>query len=103
MSVAVDLLLVHTDYHREALMRRLKVQLPELSRPVYVLACEDLILHKLSAGRIIDLADVAVLLRANRDTLDLPYLTRWAMELEVTADLVRVWKEAFGNDSELPY
>jgi len=59
------------------------------------LACEDLILHKLLAGRVIDLADAAALLRANRETLDLNYLNRWASHLEVDGGLAGVWKEAF--------
>ena len=62
---------------------------------IAVLACEDLVLHKLLAGRMIDLADAVALLRANRDTLDLNYLSCWAGKLAVEAELVGVRKEAF--------
>jgi hypothetical protein len=34
------------------------------------LACEDLIINKLLAGRAIDLADAAALIRANANALD---------------------------------
>ena len=69
IAVQVDLLLVDLAYHREALDRRVRIILPQVEREICVLGCEDLVLHKLLAGRIIDLADCAALLRANRDTL----------------------------------
>jgi len=37
--------------------------LPGLDIPIAILNCEDVILHKLIAGRIIDRADAAMLLR----------------------------------------
>jgi hypothetical protein len=36
-----------------------------------VLTCEDLIVHKLLAGRLVDRADAATLLRVNRADLDI--------------------------------
>ena len=66
---------------------------------VAVLVCEDLILHKLLAGRMIDLADAVALLRANRAGLDLDYLNRWAGDLEVATELAGVWNEAFPSRS----
>ena len=66
---------------------------------VDMLACEDLILHKLLAGRIIDLADAAALLRANRETLDLGYLRSWAARLDLTGHLAEVWQEAFPGEA----
>ncbi|MCX7424076.1 MAG: hypothetical protein NTW96_00310 [Planctomycetia bacterium] len=68
-----------------------------LAIEIAVLACEDLILHKLLAGRIIDLADTVALLRANRQTLELEYLNRWATSLEINRELADVWKEAFSE------
>ncbi len=44
---------------------------------------------------MIDLADVAALLRANRTTLDLDYLNHWAYGMKADEVLARVWKEAF--------
>jgi hypothetical protein len=54
-----------------------------------------LILHKLLAGRMIDRVDAAALLRANRQTIDLGYVERWARELKISQELVEVCKEAF--------
>ena len=99
MDLQVDLLVADLPYHRAALDRRVFTQLPDLGLEVAVLACEDLILHKLLAGRMIDLADSVALLRANRKVLDLDYLNRWAGRLEVVADLAGVWKEAFPEPS----
>ena len=95
MNLQVDLLLANSEYHREALTRRVPTTLPGLDVEIAVLACEDLVLHKLLAGRTIDLADAVALLRANRDTLDLNYLSRWAGKLAVETELAGVQKEAF--------
>jgi len=94
VELQIDLLLAKSEYHRTALSRRIPTTLPGLDVPIAVLACEDLILHKLLAGRLIDQADAAALVRANRDSLDWDYLTRWAGQLDVTADLVRAREDA---------
>jgi hypothetical protein len=97
MDLQVDLLLADSPYHRVALARRVRTVLPDLDVEIAVLACEDLILHKLLAGRIIDLADTVALLRANHQTLELEYLNRWATSLEIDRELADVWKEAFSE------
>ena len=71
----------------------------ELGFEVNLLACEDLILHKLLAGRMIDLADAAALLRANRATIDLAYLRQWIEANQLNSDLARVWDEAFPGEA----
>ena len=81
------------------MQRRIPVQLPDLDVQVAVLTCEDLILHKLLAGRIIDRADAAALLRANRESLDLGYLRRWATQTGTPPELTEVWGEAFPGES----
>jgi len=64
--------------------------------PEAVLATGDL--HKLLAGRIIDLMDAAALLRANRAAIDFAYLGRWIQEKALDADYARIWAEAFPNE-----
>lgn len=98
LDLQIDLLFARSDYHLEALARRVPVRLPDLDIEIAVLACEDLILNKLLAGRIIDRVDVVGLLRANRDEIDFPYLTRWAQSQGVTADLRGAWSEAFPGE-----
>ncbi len=101
MDLQVDLLLAKSDYHRNALERRVSVQLADLDIEIEVLTCEDLILHKLLAGRIIDRADAAALLRANRESLEFDYLLQWSDGLALGKELAEVWNEAF-PDEPLP-
>ena len=101
MDLQVDLLLAKSDYHRNALERRVSVQLADLDIEIAVLTCEDLILHKLLAGRIIDRADAAALLRANRESLEFDYLLQWSDGLVLGKELAEVWNEAF-PDEPLP-
>ena len=95
MAVQVDLLLVDTDYHHEALRRRVALEMPGHGEALFVLSCEDLIIHKLLAGRIIDRADAAALVRANRDGLDIDYLLTHSRQLQLESELLEIWNEAF--------
>lgn len=94
MDVQVDLLLANGPYQRQALDRRAEANLPALDIAIDVLSCEDLILHKLLAGRLIDRYDAAALVRINRQTLDVSYLKQWSGELGLEAELSSVWLEA---------
>ncbi len=99
VDLQIDLLLAKSEYHLQALRRRIPARLPDLDIEVSVLACEDLILHKLIAGRLIDRADAAGLLRANRGSVDLDYLARWTARLGVAAAFNEVWNEAFPDQT----
>lgn len=94
MPVQVDLLLGELEYHQAALQRRVTFELGNPRVAIEFLSCEDLVLHKLIAGRMIDLADAAALLRANKGELDLAYLLQWASNVNVRPELQRVWQEA---------
>jgi hypothetical protein len=98
VDLKIDLLLAKSGYHLEALDRRVLTRLPELDVEIAVLACEDMILHKLLAGRIIDRADAAGLLRANRSSLDLDYLTHWIGTLSLTRQFDEIWDEALPGE-----
>ena len=94
----VDVLLAATGYHRGALARRIPTRLPGLDIEVAVLACEDLMLHKLLADRPIDAVDTVALLHANRKSLDYAYLRKWADELHVTLSLDQAWRAAWPGE-----
>ena len=94
LEVQIDLLLGDSDYHREALARRTPADLPGLGVDIFVLSCEDLVIHKLLAGRVLDRVDAAALLRANRTALDLEYLARWADRLDLSREFAEVRSEA---------
>jgi hypothetical protein len=98
LELQVDLLFADSEYQRQALTRRVPATLPGLGLEISVLSCEDLILHKLLAGRLLDKADVIALLRANRAALDLVYLQSWIDRLRLTAEWSPLWHEAFAGD-----
>lgn len=102
MDVRVDLFIAETEFHRSALARRVAIDLPGMDSPVFIVSCEDLILFKLSAGRLLDRADCAHLLRENRDTLDVRYLKEWTARLQLVDALGEVWREAYGPASTPP-
>jgi len=99
IDLQIDLLLARSGYHLESLARRVPTRLSD-GLQVAVLACEDMILHKLLAGRIIDRADAVSLLRANHNALELDYLAGWAAELGLLDELAGLWKESVPG--ELP-
>jgi len=47
------------------------------------------------AGRLLDRADCAHLLRENREAIDVDYL-RWTSKLQLADALREVWREAYG-------
>jgi len=59
---------------------------------------DDLIVIKLLAGRIIDRADAAMLLRENRDEIDFQRLQMAVRSLELTADYDAIWRDAFPDE-----
>jgi hypothetical protein len=97
VAIPVDLLLVDSEYHQHALQRAVPFQLPGVTAELHVLSCEDLILNKLIAGRIIDRSDSAALIRANHDAIDAGYLAKWVPHLQLEQEFREVWTEAFPN------
>lgn len=97
LDLQIDILLAECPYQIQALSRRVPEQLAGLDLSVFVLACEDLILHKLLAGRLIDRVDCMSLIRLQRENLDWNYLRHWADYLAVSDGLQEVWQEAFAG------
>jgi nucleotidyltransferase AbiEii toxin of type IV toxin-antitoxin system len=90
---------VQFDLQKSAIARRVTRDVPGVSRTIDVLACDDLILFKLLAGRMIDRADAATLLRENRDTIDFDYFLTWVGRLELTTGFAEIWAEAFPGEN----
>lgn len=74
-----DFIFSTTSYERQAIARAVKVELAGARVPFA--SAEDLILHKLFAGRPRDIEDVRGVLRRKGHALDWDYLLRWADEL----------------------
>lgn len=74
----VDFVFSSTPYERQAIRRAKRVKLKRSF--VRFASLEDLIIHKMFAGRAIDLEDVSTLLIQNRGKVDLHYIRRWLRE-----------------------
>jgi hypothetical protein len=96
-DVQFDLLLAENELQKSAIARRVKREVSGIAEPIEVLSVEDLILFKLVAGRMIDRADAAMLLRENRDAIDFKYLDGWVSKLDLGSDYATIWSEAFPN------
>ena len=90
-GVRVDLVFSFSPYERQA-MERIR-PIPMEGRKVRFASPEDLIIHKIIAGRPRDLEDIQVVQRKNPG-LDRSYIERWLKDFEKTLDkpLVKTWK-----------
>ncbi len=78
---AVDLVLAETEYQREAIERATS-EISSEGVPLRVLRIEDVLVHKLIAGRPRDIADIEDIL-ARQPALDEGYVARWVAYWEV--------------------
>ena len=77
-GMRVDFIFSTTPYEAEAVARAQRV--PVGGTAVPFATAEDLVIHKLFAGRARDVEDVAGVVRRRGATLDWAYLERWAAE-----------------------
>ncbi|MGH7573976.1 MAG: nucleotidyl transferase AbiEii/AbiGii toxin family protein [Longimicrobiales bacterium] len=75
-GIRIDFIFSTTPYEANAIGRAVLV--PVVGRPVPFAAAEDLVLHKLFAGRPRDIEDAKSVVRRKGDQLDWEYLERWA-------------------------
>jgi len=80
-GIRVDFIFSFSEYERQALTRVRRV--PMGNTEVRFVAVEDLIIHKLVAGRPRDVEDVRNIL-LKRPILDLPYLRRWLEDFDLS-------------------
>jgi hypothetical protein len=83
--LTLDILLRRDEHHEEAFRRRRKKRYRDMF--VWFPSAEDLILLKLRAGRPTDFDDVSGILERLGNSLDLPYLSRWARRLGLIEEL----------------
>ncbi|MDR7427161.1 MAG: DUF6036 family nucleotidyltransferase [Armatimonadota bacterium] len=91
-GIDVDLILSVSAYEQEALARARTVALG--SAGVRFASVDDVLIHKIVAGRPRDIEDARAIL-AKTPSLDRPYLLRWLQEFERTlsSPLVRRFRE----------
>ncbi len=86
VEIDVDFLIGRSDFHQSLAKRAIAIEYAGLKTRIRVATCEDLILLKMQAGRLIDLADCQRLLELNPD-LDRAYLNLWAGKLKLTSEI----------------
>jgi Nucleotidyl transferase AbiEii toxin, Type IV TA system len=97
LDIQVDLILATSEFHRQAIARRVTLPRAELGFEIDIVSCEDLIVLKLVAGRILDRVDAGELLKANRNSLDFGYLMGWVRKLKLQRAFGEAWTDAFPN------
>jgi hypothetical protein len=87
-----------TPYYREVLRRRVRITYPGSATVVWMVSAEDIVLMKLvwrkDTGSRKQWENALSVVRAQRNRLDWKYLRKWATELEITADLENMAREA---------
>ncbi|MDQ7857622.1 MAG: DUF6036 family nucleotidyltransferase [Armatimonadota bacterium] len=91
-QIDVDVILSVSAYEQEAMMRTRAVPIGGV--PVRFAAPEDVLIHKIVAGRPRDVEDARAIL-ARVQCLDRPYIERWLEEFEQTlsSPFVRVFRD----------
>lgn len=79
MGIRVDFIFSYTPYERQAIERGRKVKIREVF--VNFASAEDVIIHKVFAGRDRDIEDVRSILLKN-PSLDIAYIKEWLSEFE---------------------
>ena len=80
-SIRIDFTFSHSPYERQAIERAKDVKLARTS--VKFASVEDLVIHKLIAGRARDLEDIRSVLLKN-PKYDLPYIEKWLEEFDLS-------------------
>lgn len=98
MPFQFDVLLATTPFQKASLARAVPRCLPGDDSPVAVVRPDDLIAIKLLAGRIIDRADAAMVLRENRADIDFDHLRRVITAEGLEDDYRAIWSESFPDE-----
>ncbi len=93
-----DVLLVSGDFQKEAVDRAVPWPALTDARDLRVVQPDDLVVIKLLAGRLIDRADAAMLLRENREAIDFVRLHREVVGQGISAEYRQVWSDAFPSE-----
>lgn len=77
-KIRIDFIFSFTAYEKQAIKKAKKVLMDGYS--VKFASCEDIIIHKMFAGRAIDEEDVKNILIKNKNSVDLRYIKKWLLE-----------------------
>jgi predicted nucleotidyltransferase len=90
-KLRVDFIFSFMPYEQQALKRTKKVKVAGYS--VCFASCEDVIIHKMIAGRAIDEEDVKSILIRQGGEIDLDYVKDWLEKFEAMPEFVGVRKK----------
>ena len=99
MPFQFEVLLVTGEFQRAAVVRAVPWPLRGGKTNVRVVRPDDLVVIKLLAGRIIDRADAAMILRENRNDIDFMRLHHEVNRQGIAADYREIWQEAFPDEA----
>jgi len=91
-GIRVDFIFSFTPYEAEAIARSRKVEL--LGTEVSFASPEDVIIHKIFAGRPLDIEDVKSIVIKNSN-LDLEYIRNWLKEFELAVEETKDYLKTF--------
>jgi len=77
-KVRIDFIFSFTPYEEQAIENSKRILIDDY--PVRFASCEDIIIHKMVAGRAIDEEDVKSILAKNENAVDLEYVNKWLSE-----------------------
>lgn len=100
-GIRVDFILSFSPYERQAIERAVMVKIEDNDVPFA--SVEDLVIHKLFAGRPRDIEDVRGILLKNKD-IDIAYVGYWLNQFDRAQDgrsLADIFAEVRGSPSEL--
>lgn len=81
-GIRVDFIFSFTPYEKEAINRAVKFKFNEIE--VNFASMEDVLIHKIFAGRPRDIEDIKSIILKNRDGIDFNYINKWLKEFEET-------------------
>lgn len=91
LKIRVDFIFSSTPYEKQAIKRVKEVSIKSYS--VKFASCEDVIIHKMFAGREIDNEDVRNILIKNRNKIDLKYVKNWLFEFSKLSEHKKILKK----------
>ncbi|OQY03329.1 MAG: hypothetical protein B6I25_08210 [Planctomycetales bacterium 4572_13] len=87
--IRIDFIFSFMPYERQAIENAKSVQIGDFSAKFA--SCEDIIIHKMIAGRAIDKEDIKSILSKNRDSIDMVYIEKWLKEFALIPEYERVF------------
>jgi len=83
-KVRVDFIFSFTPYEAQAIKNAKQVIIEDY--PAKFASCEDVIIHKMVAGRAIDEEDIKSILARNKDAINFKYIEKWLSEFGKIAE-----------------